>query len=205
MLPLFFLQEYAGTWSSNERMISTGDLRKGIAIELDSNLYRIEDFQHVKMGRGSAYVKLKLRNIRKGDITERTFQAGERFQRATLDKSTVQFLYVDGDTFHFMNTETYDQTAIDRARVGNAVHFLKDGATAELVSYGDEPISIELPPSVEMEITYTEPGIKGDTATGGTKPATVTTGFTVQVPLFVGTGDVIRVDTRTGTYVERVG
>lgn len=185
-------------------MISTGDLRKGIAIELDGNLYRIEDFQHVKMGRGSAYVKLKLRNIRKGDITERTFQAGERFQRATLDKSTVQFLYVDGDTFHFMNTETYDQTAIDRARVGNAVHFLKDGATAELVSYGDEPISIELPPSVEMEITYTEPGIKGDTATGGTKPATVGSGFTVQVPLFVNTGDVIRVDTRTGTYVERV-
>ena len=185
-------------------MIATGDLRKGIAIEFDGNLYRIEDFQHVKMGRGSAYVKLKLRNIRRGDITERTFQAGERFQRATLDKSEVQFLYRDEDTFHFMNTATYEQFALDLARLGGAVHFLKENATAELLTYGDEPISVELPPSVEMEVTYTEPGIKGDTASGGTKPATIETGFNVQVPLFVGTGDHIRVDTRTGTYLERV-
>jgi elongation factor P len=185
-------------------MIATGDLRKGIAIEFDGNLYRIEDFQHVKMGRGSAYVKLKLRNIRKGDITERTFQAGERFQRATLDKSEVQFLYRDEDTFHFMNTATYDQFAIDLARLGNAVNFLKENATVALLTYGDEPISVEMPPSVEMEVTYTEPGIKGDTATGGTKPATIETGYTVQVPLFVNTGDHIRVDTRTGDYVERV-
>jgi elongation factor P len=185
-------------------MIATGDLRKGIAIEFDGNLYRIEDFQHVKMGRGSAYVKLKLRNVRKGDITERTFQAGERFQRATLDKSEVQFLYRDEDTFHFMNTATYDQFAIDLARLGNAVHFLKENAMVVLLTYGDEPISVEMPPSVEMEVTYTEPGIKGDTATGGTKPATIETGYTVQVPLFVNTGDHIRVDTRTGDYVERV-
>jgi elongation factor P len=185
-------------------MIATGDLRKGIAIEFDGNLYRIEDFQHVKMGRGSAYVKLKLRNIRRGDITERTFQAGERFQRATLDKSEVQFLYRDENTFHFMNTATYEQFALDLARLGGAVHFLKENATAELLTYGDEPISVELPPSVEMEVTYTEPGIKGDTASGGTKPATIETGFNVQVPLFVGTGDHIRVDTRTGTYLERV-
>lgn len=184
-------------------MISTGDLRRGIAIELDGNLYRIEDFQHVKMGRGSAYVKLKMRNIRRGDITERTFQAGERFQRATLDKSNVQFLYRDGDTFNFMNTETYDQIAVDLARMGGAVNFLKENDTVELMSFGDEPISVELPPSVVMEVTYTEPGIKGDTASGSTKPATVETGFTVQVPLFVNTGDRIRVDTRTGTYVER--
>lgn len=185
-------------------MIATGDLRKGIAIEFDGNLYRIEDFQHVKMGRGSAYVKLKLRNIRRGDITERTFQAGERFQRATLDKSEVQFLYRDENTFHFMNTVTFDQFALDLARLGGAVHFLKENATAELLTYGDEPISVELPTSVEMEITYTEPGIKGDTATGGTKPATIETGFNVQVPLFVSTGDHIRVDTRTGAYLERV-
>ena len=185
-------------------MIATGDLRKGIAIEFDGNLYRIEDFQHVKMGRGSAYVKLKLRNIRRGDITERTFQAGERFQRATLDKSEVQFLYREENTFHFMNTATYEQFALDLARLGGAVHFLKENATAELLTYGDEPISVELPPSVEMEVTYTEPGIKGDTASGGTKPATIETGFNVQVPLFVGTGDHIRVDTRTGTYLERV-
>jgi elongation factor P len=185
-------------------MISTGDLRKNLTIELDGNLYRIEDFQHVKMGRGSAFVKLKLRNIRKGDITERTFQAGERFQRASLDKSPVQFLYADGDTYHFMHTETYDQMAIGREQIGDAVNFLKEGATVELVSFGDEPLSIELPPSVEMEVTYTEPGLRGDTATGGTKPATIETGYTVQVPLFVNTGDRIKVDTRTGTYIERV-
>ncbi len=185
-------------------MIDTGDLRKGITIELDGNLYRIDDYQHVKMGRGSAYVKLKLRNIRKGDITERTFQAGDRFQRATLDRSTVQFLYLDGDTFHFMNTTTYDQIAISRDRIGDAADFLKENATAELISFGDEPLSVELPPSVEMEITYTEPGIKGDTASGSTKPATIETGYTVQVPLFVNNGDRIRVDTRTGSYIERV-
>lgn len=185
-------------------MIATGDLRKGIAIEYDGNLYRIEDFQHVKMGRGSAYVKLKLRNVRRGDITERTFQAGERFQRATLDKSEVQFLYREDNTFHFMNTATYDQFALDLARVGGAVHFLKENATVVLLTYGDEAISVEMPPSVEMEVTYTEPGIKGDTASGGTKPATIETGYNVQVPLFVNTGDHIRVDTRTGSYVERV-
>src|SRR6185437_2051997 len=176
-------------------MISTGDLRKNVTIELDGNLYKIEDFQHVKMGRGSAFVKLKMRNIRKGDITERTFQAGERFQRASLDKSAVQFLYADGDTYHFMNTETYDQVAIGREQIGSAVNFLKETATVELVSFGDEPLSIELPPSVELEVTYTEPGVRGDTATGSTKPATIETGFTVQVPLFVNTGDRIRVDT----------
>ncbi|MCL4545737.1 MAG: elongation factor P [Chloroflexi bacterium] len=185
-------------------MISTGDLKKGIAIEIDGNLYRIEDFQHVKMGRGSAYVKLKLRNIRKGDITERTFQAGERFNRASLEKSEVQFLYEDGGTFHFMNTETYEQIAVDRDRLGDAPSFLKENATVSLLSFGDEPIAVELPPSVEMEVTYTEPGIKGDTATGTTKPATLETGYIVQVPLFVNTGDRVRVDTRFGTYVERV-
>lgn len=184
-------------------MINTGDLRKGIAIELDGNLYRIDDFQHVKMGRGSAYVKLKLHNIRKGDITERTFQAGERFQRATLDRSPVQFLYRDGDGFHFMNTETYDQITMSELQIGDAANFLKEGGTVELLSFRDESISIDLPPSVVMEVTYTEPGLRGDTASGSTKPATVETGFTVQVPLFVVTGDRIRVDTRTGVYVER--
>ncbi len=185
-------------------MIGTGDLKKGIAIELDGNLYRIEDFQHVKMGRGSAYVKLKLRNIRKGDITERTFQAGDRLTRATLDKSEVQFLYKDNDTYHFMNTETYEQIAINRDRLSEAPNFLKENMIVSLLSYGDEPISIELPPSIDLEVTYTEPGIKGDTATGATKPATLETGFVVQVPLFVNTGDRIRVDTRYGTYIERV-
>ena len=184
-------------------MINTGDLRKGINIELDGNLYRIDDFQHVKMGRGSAYVKLKLRNIRKGDITERTFQAGERFQRATLDKSPVQFLYRDGDTFHFMNTETYDQSAMNAQQIGDAANFLKEGETVQLLSFSDEALSIELPPSVVLEVTYTEPGLRGDTASGATKPATLETGFTVQVPLFVVTGDRLRVDTRTGVYLER--
>jgi elongation factor P len=184
-------------------MINTGDLRRGISIRLDNGLWHVLDFQHIKMGRGSAQVRLKLRNLRTGAIVERTFQAGERFQRAVLERRPVQFLYAAEGLSHFMDTETYDQTTLTAEQVGNARNYLKDGMTAELLMYEDEPLAIEIPPSVELRVTYTEPGVKGDTATGGTKPATLETGMTVQVPLFVKTDDVIRVDTRTDSYLER--
>lgn len=185
-------------------VITTGELRKGLAIDLDDQLYYIEDYQHVKMGRGSAFVRLKLRNIRQGHITEKTFQAGEKFQRAVLDRSDVQYLYRDGDLYYFMDSATYEQMPIGNNILGDAVNYLKEGATATLLSYGDEPIAIELPTSVELVVQRTDPGFKGDTATGGTKPAVLETGLTVQVPLFINEGDTLRVDTRTGEYVERV-
>jgi elongation factor P len=185
-------------------MINTGELKKGLAINLEDQLYYIEDYQHVKLGRGSAFVRVKLRNIRQGHITEKTFQAGERFQRAILDRGEVQFLYREDNLFYFMNTSTYEQFPVDRNVLGNAVNFLKEGAEAELLTYRDEAIAIELPTSVDLKVEQTDPGFKGDTATGGTKPARLETGLTVNVPLFVNTDDVIRVDTRTGTYIERV-
>ncbi len=185
-------------------MINTGDLRRGISIELENALWTVLEFNHIKMGRGSAQVRLKLRNLRTGSTVEKTFQSGERFQRAILEHSTVQFLYEAEGLYHFMNTDTYDQIALNADQVGHARNYLKDGTTAELLTHDDEPLSVELPPNLELRVTYTEPGFKGDTATGGTKPATMETGITVQVPLFVKTDDVIRVDTRTDSYIERV-
>jgi elongation factor P len=185
-------------------VISTGEIKKGISIELDGALYRIMEVNHIKMGRGSAQVRMKLRNLRTGANIEKTVNAGERFPRARLESSTVQFLYADGDQYHFMNTASYDQVAIPARLIGDDARFLKENMDVELLSYGDEPIAVELPPNVELRITYTEPGIKGDTASGGTKPATVETGAIVQVPLFVNQDEVIRVDTRTGQYLERV-
>ncbi|MGH2390083.1 MAG: elongation factor P [Chloroflexota bacterium] len=186
-------------------MISTGELKRGISIELDGELFRLLEFNHIKMGRGSAQVRMKLRNLRSGSTTERTVQAGERFQRARLDSSTVQFLYREDDTFHFMNTETYDQIAVPESLIGDDARFLKETMEVELLSYGDETIAIDLPPNVELKITYTEPGIKGDTASGASKPATLETGAVVQVPLFINMDETIRVDTRSGQYIERVG
>ncbi len=185
-------------------MISTGDLKRGVSFEIDGELYRLMEFNHIKMGRGSAQVRMKLRNLRTGAITEKTVQAGERFPRARLDSHTVQFLYADGDNYNFMNTATFDQLSIPESLIGDDVKFLKENMEVELMSYGDEPIAIELPPNVELRITYTEPGVRGDTASGATKPATVETGATVLVPLFINQDEVIRVDTRTGQYIERV-
>lgn len=185
-------------------MITTGELKKGVSIELDNALYRIMEFNHIKMGRGSAQIRLKLRNLRTGAIVEKTVNAGERFPRARLDSATVQFLYADGDQYHFMNTATYESITIPASLIGDDAKFLKENMEVELQSYNEEPLSITLPPNVELRITYTEPGIKGDTASGGTKPATVETGAVVQVPLFVNNDELIRVDTRTGQYIERV-
>ncbi len=185
-------------------MINVGELKRGIMIELDGQLFQVVEFQHIKMGRGSAQVRLKLRNIKSGGIADRSFQATEKFQRVRLDHRTVQYLYSDDDQYHFMDTETFDQITLSRATLGDAVNYLKENLTMELLSYNDQPLGVELPITVDLEITHTEPGFKGDTATGGTKPATLETGLVVQVPLFVNQGETIRVDTRTGGYLERV-
>lgn len=185
-------------------MISTGDLKKGITIELEGGLYQILDWQHIKMGRGSAQVRLKLRDIRAGHTIERTFQAGEKFSRVRLERRSVQYLYSDGDLHYFMDSESFEQTMLSREQLGDATRYLKEGMSLELLFYKDEPISVELPNSVELEVVETGPGFKGDTATAGNKPAKLETGITIQVPLFVNNGDILRVDTRTGEYLERV-
>jgi len=185
-------------------LISTSDLRKGITIELDGRLLTILDYQHIKMGRGSAQVRLKFRDVRTGAIFEQTFQAGTRFNRARVERRPMQYLYNDGEFYHFMNTETYEQVAVPAEKVGDAAKFLRESDIVDVVLYGDEVIGIELPPTVELTVTETEPGFKGDTATGATKPATLETGLVVQVPLFINTGDRIKVNTETGEYVERV-
>jgi elongation factor P len=184
-------------------MISTGELKKGITIELEGGLYQILDWQHIKMGRGSAQVRLKLRDIRGGHTIERTFQAGEKFPRATLDRHGVQFLYNDGELYYFMDVENYEQTILNQGQLGDAINYLKEGTSLDLLFYKDEPISVEMPNSVALEVVETDPGFKGNTATAGNKPARLETGITVQVPLFVNNGDMVRVDTRTGQYLER--
>ena len=186
-------------------MISTGDLKKGITIELDGELYQILDWQHIKVGRGSAQVRLKLRDIRAGHTIERTFQAGEKFPRARLDRNTVQFLYNDGDLYYFMDSESFEQSTLSLEQVGDAVNYLKEGMTLDILTYKDEPLNLELPNSVELEVVETDPGFRGNTATASNKPAKLETGITIQVPLFVDKGDIVRVDTRTGVYLERAG
>jgi elongation factor P len=186
-------------------MISTGDLRKGISVELDGQLCTILDWQHIKMGRGGAIVRIKFKNLRTGAIFDRTYDAGDRFPRAYLERRTVQYSYNDGESYHFLDEETYEMIQLSEQQLGDAKNYLLDGIKLEVLYYKDEPISVELPVTVDLTVTYTEPGFKGDTATGGTKPATLETGLVVQVPLFVSTGDKIRVKTDTGTYVERVG
>jgi elongation factor P len=184
-------------------VISTGEIKRGMTIELDGNLYQIVEFQHIKLGRGSAQMRMKLRNVRKGDLIEKTFQAGDRFQRARLDHRSVQYMYHDGTDYHFMDTSSYDQFSLREDTLGDAVNYLTDGMTVLLNEYEGDPIGVDLPASVVLKVTDTDLGLKGDTATGATKPATVETGLRVNVPLFVERGDKIKVDTRTGEYLER--
>lgn len=184
-------------------MISTGDLKRGMTLELDGDLWNVLEYNHLKLGRGSAQARLKLRNVRTGTTVERTFQAGEKFRRAILDRKEVQYLYHEDDTYHLMDTETFEQTSMTAEQLGDAVSYLTDNQTLELLTYQDEPIGADLPPSVELTVTRADPGLRGDTATAGTKPATLETGLVVQVPLFVNEGERIRVDTRTGSYLER--
>ena len=185
-------------------MISTGELRKGVAIELDGDLWQILDYHHIKMGRGSAQVRITLRNIKRGQTIERSFQAGTKWPRASMEKRPVQFLYRDGDDFHFMDTDTYDQFMLRADQLGESTQYLKDGMTLDRTTYQGETIGVELPVTVELVVTQTEPGFAGDTAQGARKSATLETGLIVQVPLFVNEGDVVRVDTRTGEYQTRV-
>jgi elongation factor P len=185
-------------------MISTGELKKGVVIELDGDLWQILDYHHIKMGRGSAQVRIKLRNVRKGSTVEKSFQAGERWPRASMERRPVQFLYRDGDDFHFMDSDTYDQFILSAEQLDDAVNYLKDAMVVDRVSYQGETIGIELPVNVELSVTETEPGFAGDTASGARKNATLETGLVVSVPLFISQGDVLRIDTRTGEYVTRV-
>jgi elongation factor P len=186
-------------------MIGTGDLKKGITIELDGNIYQIIDWQHIKMGRGSAQVRLKLRDVRGGHNIERSFQAGEKFARARLDRVGVQYMYSDSDLFYFMDSESYEQVMLNREQLGYAIDYLKEGMTLDIMYYKEEPISVELPNSVELEVVETDPGFRGDTAANVNKPGKLETGLVIQIPLFVNVGDIIKVDTRTGEYLTRVG
>jgi elongation factor P len=184
-------------------MISTGDLKRGMTIELDGDLWSILEYNHIKIGRGSAQVRIKIRSVKTGTTVERTFQAGEKFRRAIVDRKPAQYLYHEDDTYYFMDTESYEQTTMTRAQLGDITGYLKDNQMLDIMTYQDRPIDAELPPNVELVVSQTDPGYRGDTATGGTKPATLETGIVVQVPLFVNEGDRIRVDTRSGQYIER--
>jgi elongation factor P len=186
-------------------MISTGELRKGLTMIYGGDLMRIVEFQHVKQGRGSAYVRLTLRNVRTGATVNTTVQAGEKFPLAQLEKKTVQFLYRDGDNFYFMDTATYEQPIVGAQIIGDAASYLKENAEIDLLTYQEEVLDIAMPPNVVLRVAETEPGYKGDTASGGGKPAIMETGLRVMVPLFVSVDDQLRIDTRTGTYIERAG
>lgn len=186
-------------------MIGVQDLRKGTTfIDEDGNLYKVLEFQHVKMGRGNAVIKTRLRNIKTGATVDKTFQSGGRVQDVRLDHHTAQYLYNDGETYHFMDTETYEQPAIPKEILGDAAKFLKENVTVELLTYEGKPIEVELPTAVDLKVIETAPGFRGDTASGGGKPATLETGVVITVPFFVNVGDTVRVDTRDGSYVTRV-
>ena len=185
-------------------MISAGDFRNGVTLEIDGNVVQILEFQHVKPGKGAAFVRTKLKNVINGGVVEKTFRPTEKFPQARIDRVDMQYLYADGDLFNFMNMETYDQMAVDKDTVGDSLKFVKENETVIVCSYNGSVFAIEPPLFVELEITETEPGFKGDTAQGATKPATVETGAQVNVPLFVNQGDKIKIDTRTGEYLSRV-
>ena len=185
-------------------MISAGDFRNGITIELEGNIYQIIEFQHVKPGKGAAFVRTKLKNIKSGGVVEKTFRPTEKFPKAHIDRKDMQYLYRDGDLFNFMDVETYDQIALSKDDIGDALKFVKENEMVKMCSHNGSVFAVEPPLFVELRITDTEPGFKGDTATGATKPAVVETGATVSVPLFVEQDDVIKIDTRTGEYLSRV-
>ena len=185
-------------------MIDAGGLRPGSTIERNGELFLVLTFDHVKLGRGSAIVRTKLKNLNTNAVTEETFRPEEKFSRARIERNEASYLYKDDNAFVMMDSSTYDQHHVGEDTVGDAARWLKEGDTLHLLMFDGRVIGVELPIAVELEVTYTEPGFKGDTATGGTKPATVETGASVDVPLFVDTGERIKVDTRTGKYMERV-
>lgn len=185
-------------------MLSAGDFRNGMTIELENNIYQIIEFQHVKPGKGAAFVRTKLKNIKSGGVVEKTFRPTEKFPQARIDRKDMQYLYNDGDLYNFMDMESYEQIALDTDSIGDALKFVKENEIVKICSHNGNVFAVEPPLFVELIVTETEPGVKGDTATGATKPAVVETGATVYVPLFVNQDDVIKIDTRTGEYLSRV-
>ncbi len=185
-------------------VVDTGGLRKGLTIELDNELVRVVDYQHIKQGRGSAFVRLTMKNLRTGSTTERTFQNGSKFTVARLERQTIQYLYKEDDQYHFMDTESYEQFPLSAEVLGNTVNYLRENESIDLLTYQGKPIDVEIPVNAILRIERTDPGLRGDTATGGTKPATLETGLTITVPLFLNEGDRVKIDTRTNQYIERV-
>lgn len=186
-------------------MISPNNFRSGLVILVDNQLFSVEEFAHVKPGKGPAYVRTKLRRLSDGNVIERTFRSEEKIEDVRLDNRDMQFLYRDGDILYFMDTETFEEFPLNLHQLGDAVFFLAESAVIRVQFYKGEPVGVELPPAVVLEVESTDPGLRGDTATGGSKPAKLRTGYVVQVPLFIEAGDLIKVDTRTGEYLERVG
>ncbi|HBC93536.1 MAG TPA: elongation factor P [Pelotomaculum sp.] len=184
-------------------MISTNDFRTGQTIEMEGDVFQIIEFQHVKPGKGAAFVRSKLRNVRTGAVIEKTFNAGEKLPKARIEKREVQYLYNDGKDYNFMDMESYDQTAMTSEQLGDAVKYLKENMIIQVLTFQEKSIGVELPNFVELEVVDTAPGIKGDTASGGSKPATLETGTIVQVPFFINVGDKLQIDTRTGNYIKR--
>lgn len=185
-------------------MVTAGDFKNGLTIEFEGNIYQIIEFQHVKPGKGAAFVRTKLKNIKNGGIVEKTFRPTEKCPQAHIDRADMQYLYSDSDLYYFMDTETYDQIALNAEDVGDALKFVKENEMVKMLSHNGQVFSVEPPLFVELEVTQTEPGFKGDTSTGATKPAVVETGAQINVPLFVEIGDKIKIDTRTGEYLSRV-
>ncbi len=183
--------------------ITTNDLKTGMTLDLDDGLFQVVEFQHVKPGKGHAFVRTNLRNVRAGGTVERTFRAGEKVERATIDKREMQFLYRDGDDYVFMDNESYEQISVPPSVLGAAGNFIVDGSTAILLMYGEEIVGTDMAAAVELAIAETEPGVQGDRSSGGTKPATLETGLVIQVPLFIETGERVKIDTRTGEYLSR--
>ena len=185
-------------------MIDTSDFKNGLGIELDGQVFTIVEFQHVKPGKGGAFVRTKLKNVRTGAVLDRTYRADEKLEQAIIDKREMQFLYRDGEHYVFMDNTTYDQLHVDAAALGEAAKYLKEGDAPILQMYGTEIVGVDLPAAVELAVTQTEPGVQGDRVSGARKPATLETGIVVQVPLFVNSGDRVKVDTRSGEYLTRV-
>ncbi|MBO1750441.1 elongation factor P [Actinotalea sp. BY-33] len=185
-------------------MATTNDLKNGTVLNLDGQLWTVVEFQHVKPGKGGAFVRTKLKNVLSGKVVDKTFNAGTKVETANVDKRDMQYLYKDGADYVFMDISTYDQINVSEATVGDAANYLLESQQAMVATHDGTPLYVELPPSVVLEITYTEPGLQGDRSTGGTKPATVETGAEIQVPLFVEGGTRVKVDTRDGSYLGRV-
>jgi elongation factor P len=184
--------------------VTTSELRKGLTIQLDGELYKVADWAHNKQGRGSAQVRLQLKNLRTGSNIERTFQAGAKFDDVRLERRPLQFLYADGNDYNFMDPETYEQTSVRADVLGDATSYIKENDNVDFLMYNDSVVDVDLPAAVVLRVIRSEPGVRGDTATGASKPATLETGLTVNVPLFVNEGDRVKVDTRSGKYLERV-